>query len=620
MGSITQKSSWNTDFDRAFDESEATDLAASAVSPFVVAADFIANGAAFEPEMYTWLIRQGVDRRDIGRFARLNAVTAPALLQVVREAEPGGVSKALKGFVGQPPPAVASGERVPDFDDRIRAQIEVAAEVRKNAADAWDAIRQANEPKQLFRFGAQIAWTHANQEDDVSIHPMTLDDLRWVHHRVIAWGVTAQNGSWSEKPPPDPVLRDMVAEPHKPLPPLDCVASVPVFGGGGTLRLHSGYHAASKTFVWLGRLIVPFVPMRPTARDITVARQLLEVELLGDFPFEDDASRAHAIAMIVQPFCRPMIRGFTPLYVIDKPTPGTGAGLLTDIHAAIVSGHEPARITLGTLNDNNAMKLYGALSRGPQILILDNLASRLDSRDLATALTCQEYGDRTIGTSKVTPVPVRNVWIATGNSVTMSSEIARRSVLIRMDANLEHPEDRKVFRHDDLLGWTREHRGRLVWAALTLIAAWVAEGRPPGSEPKGSYESWAKTIGGILAVAGIPGFLTNTHKLREAGDAEARTWERFAEGWWDKFGERPVTAADLREFADELLADVHASKNTDRAVETIWGTMVARKKDATIGGRKIVESGTSHGAKRWKLVPQNLGGGSTRTSPPPVDH
>jgi len=49
-------------------------------------------------------------------------------------------------------------------------------------------------------------------------------------------------------------------------------------------------------------------------------------ELLGDFPFVDEASRAHTLALMLEPFVRPLIKGPTPLYLIDAPTRGGPGG------------------------------------------------------------------------------------------------------------------------------------------------------------------------------------------------------------------------------------------------------------------------------------------------------
>ena len=45
-------------------------------------------------------------------------------------------------------------------------------------------------------------------------------------------------------------------------------------------------------------------------------------------------------------------------------------------------------------------------------------------------------------------------------------------------------------------------------------------------------------MGGILEVAGIPGFLGNQDKLRAQSDAQSAPWRTFVEAWWDKYGNR----------------------------------------------------------------------------------
>ncbi len=48
--------------------------------------------------------------------------------------------------------------------------------------------------------------------------------------------------------------------------------------------------------IWMNDLHIPFIPAPLTRVEIAKARHLIEFELFGDFPFEDDASRSHAIA------------------------------------------------------------------------------------------------------------------------------------------------------------------------------------------------------------------------------------------------------------------------------------------------------------------------------------
>jgi hypothetical protein len=51
-------------------------------------------------------------------------------------------------------------------------------------------------------------------------------------------------------------------------------------------------------------------------------------------------------------------------------------------------------------------------------------------------------------------------------------------VRIRIDAKRDMSWRRAGFKHDPPIGWVRESRGLLVRAALILVQAWIAAGRP----------------------------------------------------------------------------------------------------------------------------------------------
>ena len=100
----------------------------------------------------------------------------------------------------------------------------------------------------------------------------------------------------------------------------------------------------------------------------------------------------------------------------------------------------------------------------------------------------------------------RMIWMATGNNLTLSSELRRRTVEIRLDAKMERPEERTGFRHPDLKAWTRANRPALVYSCLVIIRNWFALGR--GVMPLKlaySFENWSRIIGGVLAAAQIEG-------------------------------------------------------------------------------------------------------------------
>jgi putative DNA primase/helicase len=120
-----------------------------------------------------------------------------------------------------------------------------------------------------------------------------------------------------------------------------------------------------------------------------------------------------------------------------------------------------------------------------------------------------------VGKSETDAPPVRCLWIATGNNPSLSSEMSRRTVTIRLDAKMPKPYLRTEFKHENLRKWVRMNHGKLVWAALTIVRAWVAAGRPQGTQPLGQFESYCEVIGGILDVVGVEGFLEDQGEQAE---------------------------------------------------------------------------------------------------------
>ena len=68
-----------------------------------------------------------------------------------------------------------------------------------------------------------------------------------------------------------------------------------------------------------------------------------------------------------------MIQGATPLHLIDKPAPGTGAGLLTEAVTLPALGAPPDLTTLEKLEDECRFALFAALRTGPAVIVLDNI-------------------------------------------------------------------------------------------------------------------------------------------------------------------------------------------------------------------------------------------------------
>lgn len=221
------------------------------------------------------------------------------------------------------------------------------------------------------------------------------------------------------------------------------------------------------------------------------------------------SSRAHALAMVLQPHLRHFIAGGRPAYHIDKSAPGTGAGFLMDVAYIIAEGIPSVVRPMSTQNEEFRKNITAILRAGEQIIFVDNINHRVDSGELAAALTAGVWSDRVLGESSVVKIPNNAMWVFSGNDVEFSKELNRRLIPIRLDAKEANPIHRKrdMFKHFPLQPWLTKNRAKLLWSVHVLIANWVQKQMPSGSAQMYSFDSYASTMSGVLEAAGIKGFL-----------------------------------------------------------------------------------------------------------------
>lgn len=476
------------------------------------------------------------------------------------------------------------------------------------AAQTRALLSDRNEPPWLFRMGAMLAWVARDDDGRAMAVHLTEDRLKLALALLVDWRKRNRDGDLLPAYPPAQLVKALLATPNPDLPVLAGIVAAPVFGRSGELVTERGYHPAT-------RLLhepppgfeLPPVPEHPSDAVVAAARSLLLDDLLGDFPFTSEAERAHALALLLLPFVRPVIEGPTPLHLIEKPTPGTGATLMVDAVAVVTTGHSASIMTEGRDEEEWRKRITAKLREAPLMLVIDNLRRPLDAAPVAAALTAPYWEDRILGRSDIVRIPVRCAWVATGNNPRLSNEIARRAVRIRLDAHMDRPWQREGFHHPNLLAWIRANRGPLVSACLTLGRAWVSAGRPRYQRTTlGSFESWSEIVGGILDVAGIPGFLTNADELYEASDAEGIMWRSFIAAWWDRFGTAAVGTSDLFPIAGACEPPLPLGNGSERSQRTRLGRALGQMRDRVFAlddlRLRVRATGVSHQAQRWQLA------------------
>jgi putative DNA primase/helicase len=487
---------------------------------------------------------------------------------------------------------------------------------------ACAAIQQANEPTpQFFRHGGVLIRLERDDDRQVFLAELTADRMRHVLARIAVWYVL-QIDKDGEKMVQRvrlraDVPRDILATPDPPMPILRRIVEVPVFAPDDTLQTIPGYHGGSRTyFSPPPDFTLPPVSDHPSPEEVRQATQLIVDEVLQDFPFIADADRAHAVSLFLQPFCRDLIDGPTPLYVIEAPIEGSGKGLLAEVCLTPAMGRRVGTLAPGRDEEKWRKSITSVLREGDEALWIDNLVHPLDSGTLAAALTAGVWEDCILGQSRTIRVPVRCAWVATANNPLLSRELPRRSIRIRIDPKVDRPWLRQAFHHDDLRAWVHAHRADLVWAALTLVRAWLAAGRPqPVVRPLGSYEAWSRVIGGILRTAEIPGFPGILNEFYEAANTESAAWRSLVAVWWDRYKDTPMTAAELLPLA-RAFDELEIGGKDEGGQRRSLGKKLAVQRERVIGRYRIVAAGEHVNALRWKLVrASDLSGENSPNSP-----
>ncbi|MCA1777620.1 MAG: hypothetical protein LC676_19015 [Loktanella sp.] len=291
---------------------------------------------------------------------------AKAIAALIEDAEAVTEAEAVLQ-IGQHRPVnyQGSGEAMPT----LRAD---EGDLGRSVSQAWSVIMASNRTPWVYRFAGQPTWVVPDDEGRPVATMLNEERLRHMLARLARWVRENAKGELLPAPPPIAVVKSVLATPDPALPVLTGIVNTPVFGRTGTLITTPGYHPDARLlYVPAPGFTVPDIPKRPSAEDIAAARRLICDDLFGDFPFTGEAERAHVVALLLLGFMRAMIDGPTPLHLIEKPTPGTGATLMVDAIATILTGTGASVMTEGRDDEEWRKRVTAKLRQIPSIILID---------------------------------------------------------------------------------------------------------------------------------------------------------------------------------------------------------------------------------------------------------
>jgi hypothetical protein len=488
-------------------------------------------------------------------------------------------------------------------DPRLDFKIDVKVpSLRAMSTVAWRAIQANNDPPRYFSTGSGIVRIVGGVDGiPTSAQELTIDSLTGVSARTALWHKFEEKKGEIEQFPLEKVMRDMLSNPNPPLPRLVRITRAPAYGPNLSLSVKPGFDHETGHYFAAEGLEITEPPLLPDEAQVSQAKQLLLEDFLVDFPFVGPADRAHALSLMLNPFVRSMIDGPTPLYMIEAPSAGTGKSLLAHLLMLPGTGIEPAMISPANNDEEMRKTITANLARMPEAVLLDNVSKEMKFPSLASVLTARVWTDRVLGRSEVTSFPVQCTWIATGNNPTMTREIYRRTIRIRLDAQAERPEERTSFRHTRIERWARERRADLITACLTLINHWIAHGALPGPGVLGSYDDWAGVHSGILESCGVDGFLDRRSDDEAIVSSDEGQIRALVLAWWEEKRSNWVSASELLPIALKVEGFYLGNSPSDRAMTISLGMQLAANRDRIVG-RHQIKFRRQHGAGQYALI------------------
>ena len=530
-------------------------------------------------------------------------------------------------FSGEP-----NEEEFADYnEDRpltIRPSIKLSGrQLRDITTEAIKVLQDANGTNPtLFRRNDTLARIRLNDIGRPVIQAVDENILRAILTEAADFWREGAKGGRIAASPPQELIKTILAQKEWPFPVLVNISEAPFMRPGGTIVSKEGYDTATRVYCKPDpKLKMPAIPDYISDADSRRAVDRIE-DMIADFPFNNEASKAHVYALLITSVIRPAISGCTPLALITAPTPGSGKGLLASLIPAIVAGCEPELMAAPDSEAEWGKKITSTLLEGPAFIQIDNIRDVLHSSSLEAVLTAQMWKDRILGASKNTSaLPNRAVWVATGNNVQLGGDLPRRCYRIHIDTGVAHPELRTVFRHENLLGYVQAHRGEILAALLTIARKWYQDGMPIHKVTRmGSFEDWAQTVGSMLAHAGIKGFLSNIDEMFEATYSDQQQWCAFFATWYEMYAEKPVTSKDIAGEVVKLdsrlridLPEVVSNLMNDegkliRKLGTEMRSLVDRPFELKDGTQYCLKKAGEdrNGTTKWQIVMKSAGHGN----------
>ena len=397
---------------------------------------------------------------------------------------------------------------------------------------------------------------------------------------------------------------------------LTAICTAPILRPDGSVLDVPGHDEKTGLLYVIAEVQPPVVPHSPTAADALDALALLWAPF-HMFPIVDPVSVGVLISSLLSAALRPALPT-CPAYGFDAPSAGTGKTLIAKCVGALSTGSDVSVMPPAKDEEEWRKRLFAGLRGGDTVLLLDNVREPLGNAAIDSFITSCTYKDRILGESTTQELPNKALFLITGNNLVLTGDTHRRVLMVRLDAQQERPFTRQ-FAFDPLASVMRD-RQCLVVAALTIVRAFIAAGRPQSGPGRiASFElwddlvrqplCWLKQFSDASGRMDLPQFADPAESITrsESENPDQAKLSAILQAWHATFGSNSTTVATtiaLDPLRNVLLCDAIEEIAGQRGVinSRMLGRWIERHAEQRNGGLRFVRAGKAHGVARWQVV------------------
>jgi hypothetical protein len=288
------------------------------------------------------------------------------------------------------------------------------------------------------------------------------------------------------------------------LPRVNSIATMPiVLPNSGRVLAKNGLDRERKILFRIAPEVMEILPQgRITDSEIVEAMQFLTEEWLVDVQ-TDYAGKCVLIALALAILQGPLFSE-RPAFFITAAKAGGGKTTAINMVILAVTGKRAPATAWSPIDEERRKAIFAAFRQGMQALVFDNIrrGTSISCPHIEKAITAETIDDRVLGTSDNEEVPSTTVPIFTGNNIQPKGDLASRSLMARILVDRPDPANRN-FKHEDVLEWTHNHRGKILNALYTILLGnpRLAQTTKERAPVKTRFKKWQGSIGTAVEYA-----------------------------------------------------------------------------------------------------------------------